>query len=124
MSDNPAQSSTPVENNPLEDTPERDARIATRARELWEQDGSPDGQEEEFLDRARTLIGMEESVGAGLLPNPMTLNERMPGVVIEEAAIQDNYGESPGRMTDQGETRQTPMTRAEQRREEQDGEGK
>lgn len=120
MSDDRAQANAPIEGNPLEDTPERDARIALRARELWEQDGSPAGQEEEFLDRARTLIGMEESGGAGLLPNPMTLNERVPGVIVEEAAIQDNYGESPGRMTDQGEARQTPMTRQQQRQEEHD----
>ncbi len=109
----------PTEANPLEDSPERAARIQDRARQLWQEDGSPAGQEKEFRERAETLIGMEESAGAGLLPNPMTLDEKMPGVVVEEAAIQDNYGEAPGRMTDQGETRQTPMTRQELRHEEQ-----
>jgi hypothetical protein len=33
--------------------------------------------------------------------------------VVEEAQIQENYGEFPDRVADQGEWRQTPMTREE-----------
>ena len=45
----------------------------------------------------------------------MTRNEPIPGVEVEEAAIQENYGEFPGRLTDQGDRRQTPMTKDERR---------
>ncbi len=99
--------------NPLEDTPEREARIKERAYLLWEADGRPPGRDEEYWERARELVGMEASAGAGLLPNPVTQNEPIPGVTVEEAAIQENYGEFPDRFADQGEWRQTPMTKDE-----------
>ena len=100
-----------MSDNPLIDTPEREARIREKAYHLWEADGGPHGRDAEYWERARELVGMEESAGAGLLPNPMDQNEPIPGVVVEEAAIQDNYGEFPDRSADQGEWRQTPMTR-------------
>jgi hypothetical protein len=105
--------------NPLIDTPEREGRIRARAKQLWEADGRPEGQDAEFWERARELVGMEESAGAGLLPNPMTQPERIPGVVVEEASIQENLGEFPDRFTDQGDWRQTPMTREEMREAEE-----
>jgi hypothetical protein len=98
-----------MSDNPLEDTPEREARIRQRAYHLWEADGRPHGRQEEFWERARELIGMEDSAGAGLLPNPMTQDELMPGVTVDEAALQDNLGEFPSLMTDQGDRLQTPM---------------
>ena len=101
--------------NPLESTPELEARIREKAYQLWEADGCPEGRADEFWERARELIGMEDSAGAGLLPNPMTQHERMPGVTVDEAAIQENLGEFPGRLTDQGDWRQTPMTKEELR---------
>jgi hypothetical protein len=49
---------------------------------------------------------MEENPTAGLLPNP---RERDPALAdVEEAALQENYGEVPGRLTDQGDRPQTP----------------
>ncbi len=69
-------------------------------------------------ERARELVGMEENPDAGLLPNPITQHEVLPGVTIEEAAIQDNLGEFPDRFTDQGDWRETPMTREQQRKAE------
>ncbi len=104
-----------MSDNPLKDSPEREARIRTRAYHLWEADGCPHGRDAEYWERARELVGMEESAGAGLLPNPATLHERIPGVTVEEASIQENYGETPGRLTDQGDWRQTPMTKEELR---------
>jgi hypothetical protein len=102
---------TRMSNNPLEDTPERDAKIRHRAYLLWEADGRPHGREAEFWERARELIGMEENPGAGLLPNPETLDEPMPGVIVDEAALQENLGEFPSLMTDQGDREQTPIAR-------------
>ncbi len=49
--------------------------------------------------------------GRGCCPTRYTLNEPIPGVIVEEASIQDNYGEFPDRSADQGEWRQTPMTK-------------
>ena len=104
-----------MSDNPLSDTPEREARIRERAYHLWEEDGRPEGRDTEFWERAEFLTRMEESAGAGQLPNPMTQNEPIPGVTIEEAQIQENYGEFPDRFADQGDWRQTPMTRDQER---------
>jgi hypothetical protein len=97
--------------NPLDDTDEaRHYRIRERAYHLWEADGCPEGRETEFWERASELVGMEESAGAGQLPNPAT----QPGAdphrtqIVEEAFLQDNLGEFPGRQADQGERPQTP----------------
>lgn len=102
--------------NPLETTPEREARIRQRAEALWEADGRPDGRESEFRERAEILIHMEEHPDAGKAPNPLNQRDRLPaGDGVDEAAIQENYGEFPDRFTDQGERQQTPMTRERQR---------
>jgi hypothetical protein len=102
---------TTMSDNPLEESPERDARIRERAYHLWMADGCPHGQAEVFWERARELIGMEDSAGAGLLPNPMTQHEPLPGVTVDEAALQENLGEFPSLMTDQGDRIVTPMAK-------------
>lgn len=104
-----------MSDNPLDATPEREARIRERAYHLWEADGRPHGRDVEFWERARELVGMEEAAGAGRLPNPETRHELIPGVTVEEASIQENLGEFPDRVTDQGDWRQTPMTKREMR---------
>ena len=103
--------------NPLEPTPEYEARVRERARRLWEEDGRPKGRDRDYFEQARELVAMEENADAGRKPNPMTHPDRGG---VEEAEIQSNYGEVPGRMTDQGDWRQTPMTR-EERREQENG---
>ena len=47
----------------------------------------------------------------------MTQPDPVRGVLVEEASIQENLGEFPGgsSVADQGEWRETPMTRAELR---------
>jgi hypothetical protein len=109
--------------NPLENDPEREARIRARAYRLWEDDGRPHGRDVEFWERARTLVGMEESPSAGQLPNPAAPPQvravKRPGKAaaakasskVEDAAIQDNRGETPGPLTDQDERQQTPRPR-------------
>ncbi len=98
--------------NPLADAPERQARIRARAKELWQADGRPAGREAEFLERARELIGMEDNADAALLPNPEN-DPHAARAGIDEAEIQENYGEFPDRFTDQGDKRQTPMPLSE-----------
>ena len=104
--------------NPLDDSDEtRQQHIRERAYHLWEADGRPHGGEEEFWERARELVGMEESAGAAELPNPATLPGADPNRTqpIEEASIQENLGEFPDRFADQGERTPTP-TRANRKR--------
>ena len=96
--------------NPLDThNPKREQRIRERAYHLWEQDGRPHGRDLEYWEQARELVGMEESRGAGRLPNPMT-HPPVSGLPegVEEAEIQENLGEFPDRFTDQGEVEQTP----------------
>ncbi len=101
-----------MSDNPLEDSPERDQRIRELAYRLWDQDGGPHGRDTEYWERARELIGIQDSPGAGRVHEPILRNTAVNGEIIEEASIQDNLGEFPDRFTDQGDRRETPMTRA------------
>jgi hypothetical protein len=106
-----------MSDNPLDrDDVARKQRIRERAYHLWEADGRPDGRDLDYWERARELVGMEESAGAGLLPNPMTVPDPRP----EEAEIQSNLGEFPDRFADQGEWESTPEPRHRQRKHEED----
>ena len=105
--------STP--SNPLADDPEREQRVRERAYLLWEADGMPHGHDVEYWERARELIGMEESAGSGLLPNPSTTPDSPRETGIEEAELQENLGEFPGRLADQGEVATTPAPKRKSR---------
>ena len=97
--------------NPLETSPERDAKIEARAKALWEADGSPPGAMADYRERADELVRMEMAGTPGQVA--VNFDDPMPGVVVEEASIQENLGEFPGArgVADQGEWRETPMTR-------------
>ena len=104
----------------------REQRIRETAYRLWEEDGRPQGRDLEYWERARELVGMEESRGAGLLPNPMTHPTMATGEPegVEEAEIQQNLGEFPDRFTDQGNREMTPEPRPEKRAKKNGGEKK
>ena len=110
-----------MSDNPLDPSPEHQARAKQLAEELWRADGSPSGRMDDYMERADELARMEAAGPAGLAPNPMTLNESIPGVVVEEASIQENLGEFPAadNLGDQGRWRETPMTRKELREDEE-----
>ena len=97
--------------NPLAIDPEREQRIRERAYHLWETEGKPHGRDVEYWERARELIGMEESAGSGLLPNPQTTPDSPRETGIEEAEIQENLGEFPDRLADQGDVRPVPAAK-------------
>ena len=80
-------------------------RIRVRAYHLWEASGRPESQELEFWERARELEGMSANPQAGLLP----IDRPEP---LDEAELEENLGEFPDRLSDQGERRTAPMTRA------------
>jgi hypothetical protein len=94
--------------NPLVTDPATEQRVRERAYHLWEADGRPHGRDVEYWERARELIGMEDSAGAGQLPNPQNHPDSPRETGIEEAAIQENLGEFPDRLADQGEVQSTP----------------
>ena len=98
-----------MSDNPLEPDPERDQRIRERAYFLWEADGRPPGSDLEYWERARELEGMT------IIPLAVQLAVPSPddpafiaGQAVEEASIQENLGEFPDRLSDQGEHPQTP----------------
>lgn len=94
--------------NPLAIDPDREQRVRERAYHLWEADGKPHGRDVEFWERARELVGMEESAGAGRLPNPQARPNGSRETGIEQAAIEENLGEFPDPLADQGEVRAIP----------------
>ncbi|WP_428534348.1 DUF2934 domain-containing protein [Rhodopila sp.] len=112
MARKPAGSST---RNPLIIDPGREQRVRERAYHLWESEGKPHGRDVEYWERARELIGMEESAGSALLPNPQTSPNTPRETGIEEAEIQDNLGEFPDRLADQGEVKTTPAAKRRSR---------
>ena len=94
-------------------TPPPNARPRSRARAkaMWESEGSPEGRMDDYRERADELVRMEMAgIPAQVEVDP---NDPMPGVIVEEASIQENLGEFPGArgVADQGEWRETPMTR-------------
>ena len=95
--------------NPLEHDADRERRIRDRAYHLWINDGRPHGRAHEFWERARELVGMEDSAGSAQLPNPQTTGEDPArSEPVEEAFLQDNLGEFPDHLTDQGAADSTP----------------
>jgi hypothetical protein len=112
--------------NPLENTAEREERVRKRAYHLWESDGRPHGQDREYWERAEFLIGIEDSPGAGQLPNPLTKPDDLGGTVVGEAdvgeaEIQEDRREIPDRPTEPGERRRTQKTRARVRKDNASG---
>jgi hypothetical protein len=95
--------------NPLESDPEREHRIRERAYHLWNDEGRPHGRDHEFWERARELIGMEESGQAGQAPNPESSGQNpAQEQPVEQASVQENLGEFPDRFADQGEAQPAP----------------
>jgi len=84
-------------------------RQRQRAYFLWQEDSCPDGRADEYWERARELLAMGDHPGAGLL------SAAAGEPAVDEAALQDNLGEFPDRLSDQGEHRATPMTRDAER---------
>ena len=98
-----------MSDNPLEMSPARAARIEAVMRELHAADGGG-GPVEAYRERADELVRMEMAGPTGQMAPDA--RER-----VEEASIQENLGEFPGgsSVADQGEWRETPMTREEVR---------
>jgi hypothetical protein len=96
-------------------------RIRLRAYYLWESEDKPLGQAAAYWERARELDAMAQAPATASHPNADPMPRTADGVLIEDAALQENLGEFPSRFTDQGETMPTPESR-EIAREFRDGE--
>lgn len=106
-----------MSDNPLDPSPAQQQAIYDRAQHMWQADGSPAGGPEAYYEQADALIRMEGAGATGQLDNPMMHPDKTPGVIVDEAILQENLGEFPGgsSVADQGEWRETPMTREELR---------
>jgi hypothetical protein len=102
----------PADTNPLDPSESDLRRIRERAYLLWESEGRPEGRADDYWERARELDAIQFNAPA-MQPNPVTKGPwRDPSAQpVEEAALQENLGEFPGRFTDQGEVMATPETR-------------
>src|SRR5689334_1638616 len=97
------------------DTERRHERlIRAHGIRMWREAGAPKGREDEYIERARELQAIIDHPGAALLPNPMIAHPQ-PTDPVEEAELQENLGEFPGRLTDQGDRAPAPMTKRKAR---------
>ena len=101
--------------NPLASDHDRDHRIRERAYHLWEADGKPHGRDVEYWERARELIGKEESAGSGLVPKPETAVASPRKSGVEKAKPQENLVDFPDRPADQSEVKTTPAPKRRSR---------
>lgn len=95
---------------------ELDRRIRERARHLWVAEGKPEGRDDEFLEKARELIAVEDNQAAATKPAPdpdTAVGGRQP---VESPRAVENQGEFPG-LTDQGEQTMAPTRKAPRRGE-------
>src|SRR5579864_9251921 len=95
---------------------EHERLIRERALRMWHEAGSPNGRESEYLEQARELQAFVDHPDSGLLPNPMVAHPEpaVTGEPVEEAELQENLGEFPGR-SDQGDRVPAPMTKQKAR---------
>jgi hypothetical protein len=94
--------------NPSATNPDREQRVRERAYQLWEADGKPHGRDVEYWERARALVGMEESAGNDVPPNPQTSPGSPRKTGVEQAEIQEKPGEFPDRLAGQGVVKTAP----------------
>ena len=78
--------------NPLATDPAYEERVRKRAYHLWESEGKVHGRDLEYWERARELIGMEDSAGSGLLPNPENSS------AVDRRYRGSGYSGEPGRV--------------------------
>jgi hypothetical protein len=96
--------------------PQREHRVRERAYLMWEADGRPHGRDVEYWERARELVGTEESGGGASLPNPRNSARPSPRETgVEEAEVQEDLGKLPGPLADPGEVKTTPTPKRKSR---------
>lgn len=88
-------------------------RLETRARELWESEGRPQGRKEDYLEKAREALAIEDNPLGATEPLEKSGDRILRGGEPPEAL--ENQGEFPG-LADQGEeSPQAPKRSARKR---------
>lgn len=105
----------PSTRNPLSVDPDRENRVRERAYLLWESDGKPHGRDVEYWERARQLIGTEDSASSLPMPNPAGLEDSPRKTGVAETAVKGNPGKSSGHPADPGEVKATPAPKRKSR---------
>ena len=83
-------------------TDDREARIRRKAKMLWEEEGRPQGRDDEVRDRATELVAIEDNQELATTPVKES-EEAVEGARDgEPLAAWENEGEFPT-LTDQGE---------------------
>lgn len=75
-------------------------RIRVRAHQLWEDEGRPEGRAEDHWEKARILVAIEDD-RTSLMPIQSSTSEPLE--------LQENLGELPSRLTDQGDRSEVPL---------------
>jgi Protein of unknown function (DUF2934) len=83
----------------MADMDDIEVRIREKAHKLWEEAGRPEGRAAEHWEKARILVAIEDD-HTSLKPIEQASSEPLE--------IQDNLGEAPGALTDQGDRMQVP----------------
>jgi hypothetical protein len=105
----------PSTRNPLSVDPDHENRVRERAYLLWESDGKPHGRDVEYWERARQLIGTEDSAGGALPSNSANTEDPPRKAGVGDVAIKRSLGESPRRPADQGEIKATSAPKRKSR---------
>lgn len=101
--------------NPLENSPARDAKIRARAKEMWIADGKPTCGPDGYMEAASELVGMEINPDAGEIPVESPVPVGPEGQPVEDARIQENLGDPGGSMDELGDRQEVPFgTREEE----------
>lgn len=101
--------------NPLEDSPQKEARILAKAKELWTADGKPACGLDAYREQASELIGMESNPDAGQIPVTSPVPVGPYGQPVEQAWLEDNLGNPGGSMNELDDRQEVPFaTRQEE----------
>jgi hypothetical protein len=90
---------------PLAIDPDREQRVRERAYQLWEADGKPHGRDVEYWERARELVGTEESASTGRRANPRAAADQPRQGGVDEADLRAKNGDFLNRSADAGEAK-------------------
>jgi hypothetical protein len=85
-------------------------RVRQRAYQLWEQEGRPEGRENDHWDKASELVAIEDNYRLATIPVEKSRNVGPTGEPIEPIQAVENVGELPT-LTDQGEEQAVPQRR-------------
>ena len=103
--------------NPLEQSPQQNARILAKAHEMWERDGKPACGPEAYKEKAADLIGMESAPDAGQIPVKPFSPVGPEGEPVEEAWLEENLGNPGGSTNELDDKREVPFATRRQESE-------